>query len=191
MTNARSGLDAESVSYRHVSEGVFRNGAEVEKNRVCDNHGDKIHLLSNRVNRPSLTMATPVKLFLKTLLSFHLKEFFSFVFFRFLSSLHRRPRLVCNLSVGFSPTRRHTSAGFRGGRRAHRSELHGHDRRSKVGRDGGASRGQQVSEESDYRTLRRSRTEKVGPQRRARLPAEHICPSGQVFAGLLVCHSGS
>ena len=46
----------------------------------------------------------PVKLFLKTLLSFHLKEFFSFVFFRFLSSLHRRPRLVRNLSVGFSPT---------------------------------------------------------------------------------------
>src|SRR5580658_8599801 len=49
-------------------------------------------------------MSTPVKLFLKTLLSFHLKEFFSFVFFRFLSSLHRRPRLVRNLSVGFSPT---------------------------------------------------------------------------------------
>ncbi|SRR6266404_4203055 len=32
------------------------------------------------------------------------KRVFSFVFFRFLSSLHRRPRLVCNLSVGFSPT---------------------------------------------------------------------------------------
>jgi hypothetical protein len=41
---------------------------------------------------------------LKTLLSFHLKEFFSFAFSRFLSSLHRRPRLVCNLAVGFSPT---------------------------------------------------------------------------------------
>ena len=41
---------------------------------------------------------------LKTLLSFHLKEFFSFVFFRFLFFLHRRPRLVRNLSVGFSPT---------------------------------------------------------------------------------------
>jgi hypothetical protein len=36
----------------------------------------------------------PVKLFLNTLLSFHLKEFFSFVVFLFLSSLHRRPRLV-------------------------------------------------------------------------------------------------
>jgi uncharacterized protein YbjT (DUF2867 family) len=46
----------------------------------------------------------PVKLFLKTLLSFHLKEFFSFAFFLFPSSLHRRPRLVCNLAVGFSPT---------------------------------------------------------------------------------------
>jgi hypothetical protein len=34
----------------------------------------------------------PVKLFLNTLLSFHLKEFFSLVFFRFLSSLHRRPK---------------------------------------------------------------------------------------------------
>src|ERR1700681_1199888 len=52
----------------------------------------------------AITMSAPVKLFLKTLLSFYLKEFFSFVFFRFLSSLHRRPRLVCNLSVGFSPT---------------------------------------------------------------------------------------
>jgi hypothetical protein len=31
----------------------------------------------------------------------HLVEFFSFVF---LSSLHRRPRLVCNLAIGFSPT---------------------------------------------------------------------------------------
>ena len=46
----------------------------------------------------------PVKLFLKTLLSFHLKEFFSFVVFRFLFFLHRRPRLVRNLLVGFSPT---------------------------------------------------------------------------------------
>jgi hypothetical protein len=46
----------------------------------------------------------PVKHFLKTLLSFHLKEFFSFVFFVFFFSLHRRPRLVCNLSAGFSPT---------------------------------------------------------------------------------------
>jgi hypothetical protein len=46
----------------------------------------------------------PGKHFLKTLLSFHLKEFFSFVFFRFFFSLHRRPRLVCNLAVGFSPT---------------------------------------------------------------------------------------
>jgi|ERR1700686_3447019 len=54
--------------------------------------------------RPSLTMSAPVKLFLKTLLSFHLKEFFSFVFFCFLSSLHRRPRLARNLAVGFSPT---------------------------------------------------------------------------------------
>jgi hypothetical protein len=44
----------------------------------------------------------PVKLFLNTLLSFHLKEVFSFVFF--LSSLHRRPRLARNLAVGFSPT---------------------------------------------------------------------------------------
>ena len=54
--------------------------------------------------RTSLTMPTPVKLFSKTLLSFYLKDVFSFVFFRFLSSLHRRPRLVCNLAVGFSPT---------------------------------------------------------------------------------------
>ncbi len=45
-----------------------------------------------------------VKLFLKTLLSFHLKEFFSFVLFRFLFFLHQRPRLVSNLAVGFSPT---------------------------------------------------------------------------------------
>jgi hypothetical protein len=34
----------------------FRNGGEVEKNRVCDNHGDKIHLSANRVNRPSAAM---------------------------------------------------------------------------------------------------------------------------------------
>src|SRR5450755_549655 len=46
----------------------------------------------------------PVKHFLKTLLSFHLKELFSFVFFVFFFFLHRRPRLVCNLSAGFSPT---------------------------------------------------------------------------------------
>jgi hypothetical protein len=46
----------------------------------------------------------PVKHFLKTLLSFRLKEFFSFVLFCFLLSLHRRPRLACNLSAGFSPT---------------------------------------------------------------------------------------
>src|SRR6266853_648703 len=49
----------------------------------------------------------PVKHFLSTLLSFHLKEFFSFVFFCFLSSLHRRPRLACNLSVGFSVRPKH------------------------------------------------------------------------------------
>ncbi len=54
--------------------------------------------------RTSLTMPTPVKLFLNTLLSFHLKDLFSFVFFRFLFFLHRRPRLVRNLAVGFSPT---------------------------------------------------------------------------------------
>jgi hypothetical protein len=46
----------------------------------------------------------PVKLFLNTLLSFHLKEVFSFVFFLFLFSRHRRPRLARNLAVGFSPT---------------------------------------------------------------------------------------
>jgi len=46
----------------------------------------------------------PVKHFLSALLSFHLKEFFSFVFFLVCSSLRRRPRLACNLSVGFSPT---------------------------------------------------------------------------------------
>src|SRR6266550_2756265 len=33
---------------------------------------------------------------MSALLSFHLKEFFSFVFFLVLSSLHRRPRLVRN-----------------------------------------------------------------------------------------------
>src|SRR5258708_20960722 len=49
----------------------------------------------------------PVKYFLSKLLSFHLKEFFSFVFFRVHSSRHRRPKLALNLSVGFSPT--HTS----------------------------------------------------------------------------------
>jgi len=46
----------------------------------------------------------PVKLFFNTLLSFHLKEFFSFVLFGFLFFLHRRPRLVRNLSIDFSPT---------------------------------------------------------------------------------------
>jgi len=45
----------------------------------------------------------PGKHFLSRPLSFYLKEFFSFVFFLVLSSLHRRPRLVCNLSSGFSP----------------------------------------------------------------------------------------
>src|SRR6202166_3006995 len=49
----------------------------------------------------------PVKYFLSRLLSFHLKEFFSFVFFRVHSSRHRRPKLARNHSVGFSPT--HTS----------------------------------------------------------------------------------
>jgi hypothetical protein len=38
---------------------------------------------------------------LKTPLSFHL---FSFVVFRFLFLLHRRPRLVRNLAGRFSPT---------------------------------------------------------------------------------------
>src|ERR1700731_619016 len=45
-----------------------------------------------------------VKPFLSSLLSFYLKEFFSFVFLLALSSLYRRPRRVCNLSGGFSPT---------------------------------------------------------------------------------------
>ena len=44
----------------------------------------------------------PFKTFLNTLLSFRLKEVFSFVLCRFF--LQRRPRLVCNLPVGFSPT---------------------------------------------------------------------------------------
>jgi len=38
--------------------------------------------------------ARPVNFFLKTTLSVHLKEFFSFLVFRFLFLLHRRPRLV-------------------------------------------------------------------------------------------------
>src|SRR5438874_5629357 len=49
-------------------------------------------LISNNVG--------PVKLFLSTLL-FSLKRVF---LFRFLSALHRRPRLVRNLAGGFSPT---------------------------------------------------------------------------------------
>src|SRR5467141_1138265 len=60
---------------------------------------------SRLVRKPDISNnVLPVKPFLSALLSFHLKEFFSFVFFLVLSSLHRRPRLVRNLSGGFSPT---------------------------------------------------------------------------------------
>jgi Phage integrase family len=51
---------------------------------------------------------------LRTLLSFHLKEFFSFVFFLVLSSLHRRPRLVCNLSGVFSSSQTSLRSKLRG-----------------------------------------------------------------------------
>ncbi len=65
----------------------------------------------------------PVKHFLSALLSFHLKEFFSFVFFLVCSSLRRRPRLACNLSVGFSPVAVGTPVAQRPPHRSARAAL--------------------------------------------------------------------
>jgi len=54
-------------------------------------------------NRTSLTMLAPSSLFGHTSF-FSPKRVFLFRFFLVRFSQHRRPRLVCNLSDGFSPT---------------------------------------------------------------------------------------
>jgi hypothetical protein len=67
-------LAGDGPNYREDRDGVSRN-------RVERNSDGLINALSDISNNVG-----PVKLFLNTLLSFHLKELFSFAFFGFLSS---------------------------------------------------------------------------------------------------------